>query len=149
MISKMMWNPKLDARQLQKEWLIRSYGSKAGNTMNEFYNKLDRWYSQYYQTRPSGYLYHLSDKLLNNVFAVHYTEIEQAFLQAKQELETPLQKARFELLEDNLILLQATLREKNMPDNNFKSPLHRNQVEIQQILQKPYADFQLFPKRVQ
>jgi hypothetical protein len=148
MIAKMMWNPKLDARQLQQEWLTRAYGAKAGNTMNQLYNKLDNWYNQYYQTKPSGYLYHLSDKLLKEVFAAHYPEMEQAFLEAKQELETPPQKARFELLEDNLVLLEATLREKKMLGDSFKSPLQRNEEQIQQILQKPYADFQLFPKRV-
>jgi hypothetical protein len=148
LIAKMMWNPKLDARQLEKEWLTRAYGDKAGKTMNQFYKKLDDWYSKYYQTKPSGYLYHLSDKLLKVVFAKHYPEMERAFLQAKQELKTPQQKARFQLLEDNLILLQATLREKKMLVDSFKSPLQRNEGQIQQILQKPYADFQLFPKRV-
>jgi len=148
MIAKMMWNPKLDARQLQKEWLTRAYGAKAGERMNQFYNKLDDWYNQYYQTKPSGYLYHVSDNLLKAVFATHYPEIEQTFLQVRQELETPQQKARFNLLEDNLILLQATLREKKMLTDDFKSPLQRDEAQIQQILQKPYADFQLFPKRV-
>ncbi len=148
MIAKMMWNPKLDARQLQQEWLTRAYGAKAGSTMNQLYNKLDNWYNQYYQTKPSGYLYHLSDKLLKEAFAAHYPEMEQAFLEAKQELKTPQQKARFELMEDNLILLQATLREKKMLADDFKSPLQRDKQEIQQILQKPYTDFQLFPKRV-
>jgi hypothetical protein len=148
MIARMMWNPKLDARQLQKEWLTRAYGDKAGKTMNQFYNKLDGWYNQYYQTRPSGYLYNVSDKLLRAVFTEHYPEIEQAFLQAEKELETQKQKARFQLLEDNLILLQATLREKKMLADDFKSPLQRNEEQIQQILEKPYTDFRLFPKRL-
>jgi hypothetical protein len=116
--------------------------------MNQFYNKLDGWYNQYYQTRPSGYLYNVSDKLLRAVFTEHYPEIEQAFLQAEKELETQKQKARFQLLEDNLILLQATLREKKMLADDFKSPLQRNEEQIQQILEKPYTDFRLFPKRL-
>jgi len=148
LIAKMMWNPKLDARKLQREWLMRAYGVKAGNTMNRFYNDLDYWYNQYYQTRPSGYLYHLSDRLLKSVFAAHYPAIEKAFIKAKQELKTPQQKARFQLLEDNLILLQATLREKKMLAGDFKSPFQCSEEEIQKILQKPHADFKLFPKRV-
>jgi hypothetical protein len=148
LIAKMMWNPKLDAKQLQIEWLERAYGTKAGNTMNRFYNELGGWYSKYYQSKPSGYLYHLSDKILKDVFATHYPEMEQAFLQAKQDLETPQQKARFQLLEDNLILLQATLREKKMLADDFKSLLQSDEGQIQQILKKPYADFKLFPKRV-
>jgi hypothetical protein len=143
-----MWNPKLDASQLQKEWLIRAYGSKAGKTMNQFYNRLDNWYNQYYQTKPSGYLYNVSDKILQAVFAKHYHKMEQAFLRAEKELETQKQKARFQLLKDNLILLQATLREKKMLTDDFKSPLQSNETQIQQILEKPYADFKLFPKRL-
>ena len=143
-----MWNPKLDARQLQKEWLTRAYGAKAGKTMNQFYDKLDGWYNEYYQTKPSGYLYNVSDKLLKAVFAKHYPEFDLAFLLAKKELKTQKQKARFQLLEDNLILLQATLREKKMLAEDFTSPLKRNEAQIQQILEKPYADFRLFPKRL-
>jgi hypothetical protein len=60
-------------------------------------------------------------------------------------LNTEKQKARFKLLEDNLIVLQATLRKKKMLSEDFESPLQRNEAQIQQILQKPYADFQLFP----
>jgi len=145
MIAKMMWNPKLDGKELQKEWLLRAYGVKAGKTMNQFYNNLDAWYNEYYQSKPSGYLYNVSDKLLNAVFAKHYPEIEQAFLKANKELNTEKQKARFKLLEDNLIVLQATLRKKKMLSEDFESPLQRNEAQIQQILQKPYADFQLFP----
>jgi hypothetical protein len=148
LIAKMMWNPKLDASQLQKEWLIRAYGSKAGKTMNQFYNQLDNWYNEYYQTKPSGYLYNVSDKILQAVFAKHYHKMEQAFLRAEKELETQKQKARFQLLKDNLILLQATLREKKMLTDDFKSPLQSNETQIQQILEKPYADFKLFPKRL-
>lgn len=148
LIAKMMWNPKLDARRLQKEWLTRAYGTKAGKTMNLFYNKLDDWYNQYYQTKPSGYLYHLSDNLLKNVFAAHYPEMEQSFLKAKREFETPQQKARFQFLEDNLILLEATLREKKMLPEDFESSFESDEEHVQQILKKPYADFKLFPKRV-
>jgi hypothetical protein len=147
-IARMMWNPKLDAKELQKEWLLSAYGSKAGKTMNQFYNKLDGWYNEYYQTRPSGYLYNVSDKLLIAVFAKHYPEIEQAFLKAKKELHTEKQKARFQLLEDNLILLLETLCEKKMLSEGFKSPLRRNEAQIKQILQQGYADFQLFPNSI-
>jgi hypothetical protein len=61
------------------------------------------------------------------------------------ELNTEKQKARFQLLEDNLILPHSTLRKKNMLSEDFKSPLQGNEAQIQQILQKSYADCQLFP----
>lgn len=147
-IAKMMWNPQLNADTLQKEWLDDAYGVESGQIMNLFYHKLEDWYHQYYQTKPSGYLYHLSDPLLRAVFANHYIEMEHAFLMAKQKLQTAQQKARFQLLEDNLILLQATLRRKNMLMDDFKSPFQRNEEELQKILEKPYSDFQLFPKRI-
>ena len=100
------------------------------------------------QPKPSGYLYNVSDKLLKAVFAKHYPEMEQVFLKAEREIETQKQKARFQLLKDNLVLLQATLREKKMLTDDFKSPLQCNEAQIQQILEKPYADFKLFPKRL-
>lgn len=143
--TKMMWNPNLDARSLQAEWLARAYGSEAGATMNELYDKLDRWFDAYYNTRPKGYLYSLSDNLLNTVHAAHYSEIERLILKAKSELATPLQAARFQLLEDNVILMQSILRNKKMLPDDLSSPLRRTPEQIQELRQKTYGDFPLFP----
>jgi hypothetical protein len=143
--AKMMWNPQLDASDLQAEWLARAYGPRAGTTMNELYNKLDAWFDAYYNTNPKGYVYNLSDSLLNAIHAAHYPEIERLCVKAKGELETPKQRARFQLLEDNLILMQAILRDKKMLPDDLMSPLQRTPDQIKGLRQKSYGDFQLFP----
>lgn len=143
--ARMMWNPHLDARNLQQEWLDRAYGITAGATMNDLYNKLDRWFEAYYNTGPKGYLYDLSDNLLSGVHAAHYAEIERLFLKARGELATAKQAARFQLLEDNVILMQSILRDKKLLPADLKSPLQRTPEEIRELRLKPAGDFQLFP----
>jgi hypothetical protein len=146
-LAKMMWNPKLDARQLQHEWLTRAYGPQAGAAMEKMYDKLDDVFRAYYRANDDA-SYSLNDKILSGLFAPHYVELEKLFLQAKAQPMTPVQKQRLQLLEDNFIVLQWRLRNKKLLPADFSSPLQRDNDAVIKLLFSKNADFELFPGMV-
>lgn len=148
LLARMMWNPKLDARALQSEWLRRAYGAAAGATMEKFYSQLDDAFREYYQKNQDA-SYTLTDALLRDVYVPHYAAWEQLFLQAKAQSMTPPQQQRLQLLEDNLIVLQWILRGKKMLPADFSSQLQRDDATIAKLLATPNADYELSPGLVE
>jgi hypothetical protein len=146
-MAKMMWNPELDAHQLQREWLLRAYGSQAGMAMGDLYNNLDNWYRDYFRnfTETKSASYKLTDETLKNLYTPHYVELEQLFLKAQNQPMTKVQQKRLQLIADNLSLLQWTLRSKKMLPADYQSPLTKSNAEIVKILQQPDPGYQLFP----
>ncbi len=143
-IAKMHWNPKLNAEELQKEWLQRAYGEQAGAIMEQFYIKLNREMGDYYRSR-NGLSYKLTLGMLKDVYAAHYPELEKLLLQAKAQPMSAVQKERFQLIEDNMIVLQWRLRNAGFLQEKFASPLQRNNVQINALLTAEHSDFARFP----
>jgi hypothetical protein len=151
-IAKMEWNPTLNAEELQREWLQRAYGPKAGAVMNEFYQKLNGWWREYYQKEMSRNLivqgrisYFLTQAMLKEIYAAHYTEMEKLILQAARQEMTERQKQRLQLIADNFIVLQWRLRNAEYLPASFVSPLQRSDAQINAIVTKVNPDFPLFP----
>jgi len=143
-VAKMEWNPKLNANDLQREWLNRAYGNAAGEKMGLFYERLNTLFRTYYQ-KNSDVSYLLTQDMLKNVYAAHYQELESLFLDAKNQQMTQPQAQRLALIENNLIVLQWRLRQAGFLTNKISSPLQRSDDEVIQLLQADYPDFALFP----
>src|SRR5690606_15215379 len=109
LLAKMEWDPTLDAHEPQREWLHRAYGPQAGRAMEEFYEKLNGWFAEYYQQNPE-LSYKLTLNMLRDIYAAHYPEMEALLLKAKSGQMTPAQARRLQLIEDNLVVLQWRLR---------------------------------------
>jgi hypothetical protein len=131
--AKLLWDPKLDANVLQHEWLTRAYGPQAGTIMEQFYQRLDGWFKTYYQARAFEY-YQARESLFSDLYAPHYAEMEKLFLQAKAQPMSNLQKQRFQLLEDNMIVLQWRLRNAGYLKDSFTSPLQRNGDQVRDLM---------------
>jgi hypothetical protein len=145
-IAKLMWNPKLDANDLQQEWLQRAYGVPAGKRMELFYQKLNDIFRNYYQQHTSSEANNkLTDDMLQNIYAAHYNELEQLFSQAKGQPATEIQKQRLLMIEDNLIVLQWRLRNAGFLKTDFKSTLQRTDKEVAEIIETKHPDLDYFP----
>jgi len=142
-LAQMLWNPRLKASQLQREWLRRAYGPDAGKIMEQFYQKLDAAFESYAQQQTISW--RLEDSYLEGIYGVHYAELEKVLLQAKACPMTDLQQQRFALIEDNFIVLQWRLRNRGYLKSTFKSSLQRTDAQIDAILNKPDVGFSRFP----
>jgi hypothetical protein len=151
-IAKMEWDPTLNAEDLQREWLQRAYGPKAGAVMEIFYEKLNAWWRDYYQQDMKQNLviqgrisYFLTQEMLKDIYAAHYSEMEKLIQQAASQQMNEQQQHRFELIENNFIVLQWRLRNAGFLPENFSSPLQRNDAQINAIITKVNPDFPNFP----
>jgi hypothetical protein len=143
--AKMMWNPALDANQLQHDWLIRAYGPAAAAVMEQLYNKMDNGAFADYFRQPSDPHYTVREQMFKDYYGPHYAEIEKYFLQARAQPMTPIQKQRLQLIEDNLIVLQWRLRNAGYLPEDFASPLRRTDRQVADLLLTPHQDFDYFP----
>lgn len=142
-LAKLNWDPTLDAKEVQRDWLERAYGTKAGAAMGQFYQQLDGWLGDYYRNNITGSEVDLA--MLKGVYAAHYPEMEKLILQAKAQPMTEQQMERLQLIEDNLIVLQWRLRNAGFLPVNYASPLQRSDVQINDLLTKNNPAFPNFP----
>ena len=145
-ISKLMWNPNLNASDLQHEWLQRAYGSSAGKYMEQFYEKLNDVFRNYYQQHSADEAnYKLTDGILKDIYAAHYEELEKLFVQAKNQPATDIQKQRLQMIEDNLIVLQWRLRNVKLLPAGFHSSLPCSDEIVANMMENTQTDFNYFP----
>ncbi len=143
LIAKLLWNPSLDVRKLQDEWLERAYGPKAGAVMIRFYDRLDTIFREYARTRAiSG---KLEAEYLEKLYAIHFNELEAIFLEASQEPMATLQKERLKLIEGNLVVLVWRLSQAGLLPEGFTSRLLRSDAEVAAVMEAEHPDFLLFP----
>ncbi len=131
--AKLLWNPALDANDLQREWLVSAYGPKAGAVMEEYYQKLDGWFAQHNHRYDNAANY-LRERLFKSVYAPHYPEMEALFLKAKAQPMTDIQEERLQLLEYNMVVLQWRLRNAGYFSDDFKSPLRRDGDQVRDLM---------------
>ncbi len=146
-LAKMMWNPKLDAHELQTQWLLRAYGEQAGRAMDVFYKDLDEKFRSYYQANDKAG-YRLTDEILKGLYGPAYADMERLFLSAKAKPMTEVQAKRLQLIEDNLIVLQWRLRNLRALPANYQSALRRSNEQVGNILLQENPAFELFPGMV-
>ncbi len=143
-VAKMNWNPRLDANEVQREWLHRAYGTAAGEKMELFYTRLNDLFREYYQKNKTV-SYHLTQDMLKNLYAAHYGELESLFLAARNQQMSEPQTQRLALIEKNLIVLQWRLRQAVFLNAELQSPLQRSDEEVIGLLTADNPDFPLFP----
>jgi hypothetical protein len=142
--AKLLWNPQLDAKQLRQDWLHRAYGAQAGAVMEQFHQKLDDAFAQYWQRTQSAN-HNTTEPLFKNLYGARYAEWETLFLQAAAQPMTEPQKQRLELIEENLIVLQWRLRNAGYLPREYSSPLRRSDAQVVQLLLAEHKDFDYFP----
>jgi len=142
-IAKLLWDPSLDARTIQTEWLQRAYGDAAVTPMTAFYDKLDSIFRDYYTKNQGGH--RLLDEMLQDIYAANYGELETLLLEVKKQPMNAVQQQRFRLFENNFIVLQWRLRNGKFLPADFKSAYQRTDREIAEIIEEPNPSFSSFP----
>src|SRR5690606_25757089 len=89
-----------------------------------------------------------NSKLLNELYGKHYADLEKLFLAAKTQPMTQRQQKRFQLIEDNMIVLQWRLRNAGFLPVNFQSTLQRSDSQINQLLHQKNGAFEYFPEAI-
>jgi hypothetical protein len=143
--AKLLWNPRLDAVAIQRQWLQRAYGPKAGAAMERLYEQLGQWFKEGWRNPDLGLKYRPTETLFKSVYAPHYAELEQLFLNAAAQPMTGIQKRRLGLIEDNLVVLQWRLRNAGYLPAGFTSPLQRGDAAVADLIVKKHAEFDHFP----
>ncbi|WP_353196202.1 DUF4838 domain-containing protein [Parapedobacter defluvii] len=143
-MAKMLWDPRLDAYEVQRDWLCNAYGDEAGLAMEQFYLKLEDIYRHYSKdrvitSRPN-------DALFGELYGPHYAGLECLFLQAWKKPMTDVQQARLNLIRDNLAVLQWRLRNAGFLPDTFSTPLSRTTAQIDTLLRETTDAFHEFPE---
>lgn len=144
MLAKLSWNPKLDAYDIQRDWLYHAYGKTAGAEMEKFYLKLEDIYRQY--SKDKVIVSRPNDAMFNDLYGKHYADLDRLFLNAKSKTMNPEQLQRLTMIEDNLSILQWRLRNVGFLPQQFSSPLTRTTAQINKILHKQNDGFTHFPE---
>ena len=111
--------------------------------MNRLYIDLEKWFIEFYtKNSPHG---HYNAALLKGFYGVRYPEIEKYILEADAQPMTQAQRKRFELIANNVIVLQYRLRRDKILPANYQSALTRSDEEITRILTTDSPDYNLFP----
>ena len=142
-IAKLLWNPHLDARDIEAEWLRRAYGEAAAKPMAAFYQKLDAVFEKYYQSTNDNLK--LTNGMLQNLYAANYSELEKLLLEVKKQPMNAAQRQRFTLFENNFTVLQWRLRNAKFLPPAFTSAYQANDAQVATLIEQPFADFALFP----
>ncbi len=140
LVARLLWAPEENALALQKEWLARAYGPKAGARMEVFYHRLDALYQKF------GYIgYNLTAEMLRRIYAESITELETLLEAALAEPMTPVQTRRLEALTRKLIALQWRLKNMKLLAADYRSSFTRSQSEVIALLLDSSGDTPAFP----
>ncbi len=144
-LARMIWNPEADARALRDDWLTRAYGAEAGQVMQQFYDKLNGWFHDYYQSHAKM-RYELTRGMLKDVYGAHYAELESLYLQAQGRPMNDVQKQRLQLIGDNLAVLQWRLRNAGFLPPEVHPQLACDSRQVNQLLKQSNDGFEVFPE---
>jgi hypothetical protein len=142
-IAKLAWNPELDARSMVDEFYDRAYGHEAGLTMKHLYDVLEDQLRDYY-LKHAEVRYVLTPEMLKDIYARHYEEIENLYLQASLQTTDMRQRQRLELFGRALAAFRWNLeRLKLIPQDT--SPLSLSDDEMKALLEAPESVLALAP----
>jgi hypothetical protein len=141
-LSKMAWNPGLDANALCDEFYRRAYGAAAGERVRQINHLVDAAAKVFYNEDLTAN-YTATPRYLSDVLAANYTRIETLYLDARRAAEaaTPAQQARLGFFGDHLVIMQWQLRSLGFLPENKTSPLYRSDAEIDRMMGRMHPGF--------
>ncbi len=141
-LSRMAWNPKLDANSVCDEFYRRSYGPKAGERLREIYHLVDAAVKVFYnQDQTANYT--ATPRFQGDVLAANYARIEALYLDALKAASdaNPAQRARLEFFGDNLAVMQWKLRASGFLGELKDSPLYRSDADVDGMMGRKHPGF--------
>ena len=141
-LSRMAWNPALDANVVCDEFYQRAYGPSAGERMGRLYRLVDAAVKAFYNQDPTAN-YTATPRYQSEVLAANYSKIEALYLEAKEAAQaaSPAQRARLEFFGHNLVVMQWQLRASGFLPEAKTSPLYRSDAEVDTMLGRLHPGF--------
>lgn len=139
-LAKMLWNPELDAREVQKQWLERTYGKTAAGKLLEFYGVLEECFA-----KQGDVGYHVTGELLTEIYAANFPRLAGIFQQAEEESMTPVERERFVLLKNNFLLMGWRLKNAGLLPRDYQSAFIPSDADALKVLESDGADLAYFP----
>ena len=129
MMTKLLWNSKLDPYQLMDQYLNKAYGGAAPK-IRELYQLLEKSMTRFMTDRKGQVGYHMTPDMLAEVYAAEWNRVEQLYLDAQKYSMDENQKWRLAMLGENLKLLRYHLVQLNFIKDT-PSPLKMSPAEFQ------------------
>ena len=141
-LSRMAWNPALDANAVCDEFYHRAYGPAAGGQVRKIHHLAGAAVKVFYNQNSTAN-YTATPRYHSEVLAANYAKIEAHYLDAKQAAEaaTPAQRALLEFFGDNLVLMQSQLRASGFLPETKTSPLYRADADVDTMLGRLHPGF--------
>jgi len=133
--TKLLWNPKLDAVELCREYYRAAYGAEAAVYVEQMYNVLDVAFKEFYIRKPEAF-YNLTPDFLTELYGPRYAEIDALFLKAQAVVGEGKQRRRLEQLGYVLSVLQWNLKVNGALPQSFRSALTLSDDEIDKVIRE-------------
>lgn len=127
--AKLAWNANADVEQLADDFYRHAYGQQAGRIMRHLYDQLDEATKRAYISDPSA-SYSMTPRVMKEVYAGIYPEMEKAYLEADTSAMDADQKWRLEMFGKSLALLRWDLTRLGLIKADPHSPLYRTNEQI-------------------
>lgn len=139
-LAKLLWNPKLDAAELCREYYRLAYGTEAAPHIEALYNLLDETFHDYYNRHKTA-SYNLTPTFHSEIYGPTYAQVEAHFLKAQQAASEPKQQRRLRLFGQILSLLQWNLKANSALPESYRSSLTLDDAQIDALFMTPGKDF--------
>ncbi len=150
LLVKLLWNPHLDVKATQREWLHRAYGAEAGEAVAGLQEKLDRWFAAALESGAfleeevvvDDVFEYFNQSRIDRLYATHLAEMERDLAGAAKAGMTAAQRYRFSMLVNNVAVLRWRLEGEGLI---AKGPASREEEEIFQLIFEEDEAFDRFP----
>jgi hypothetical protein len=142
-MAKLLWNPNLNAKTLQDEWLNNAYGNKTAAFMIQFYELLENNFKLHY-TKNELESFKFNEAIAKEVYSKNYKEFYKLITKAKKQKRTEIEEQRFLLIYDNFQILTWRLSNQGLIKTRKKIDNHT----AEKILTNQCDDFQKYPNIV-
>jgi hypothetical protein len=136
-VTQMLWKPDGDPKALLKEFCDKAYGAGGGSIVK--IHELFEANMRALVTKANGKIGHnMTPEMLRDVYAGSWPEFEKLYQAAAAGAETPDQKWRLSLLENNFKVLNYHLIRLGMIKENPASPFQITSAEFRRLVGEGY-----------
>lgn len=134
-LSRLAWDPSLDAEAVRVEWTNRMYGKETGAVVRTIDDKLRQWFKEYDEKGSGKPVPPDTSRLvvLQKFYVAHLPEIEQLVREAKAKTRTAMEEQRFEPYLSNVILMRWRLDQAGLTQDIPASELYTDDDDIDAI----------------
>jgi hypothetical protein len=136
LLARQLWDPNIDVAATRREWVSLAYGP-AAPTMEEFYATIEKRIVARKLKEPvaySGDQYEINKSVIEEVYRPIFPSLERMYMDAVSKVATPKQRARLQMLGDNLVMLHYSMRRAGLLPKGEPSEFRRTNEEYASFL---------------